>query len=382
MTHRVTNLSEINNWFLPIALVLLVIPFVLPQFHLFLLIDILLLAIFAVAFNLLYGYTGYLSFGHAMFTAVSGYTLAIFLLDVAPSLGIENFVGGIAPLVTFFLAVVIAVLASVIVGITIGYLSVQLEEIYFAMLTLSFSMAIFAIAFKDIGGLTNGSDGLTVILSTANVFGIGIPLGQLEVYYYITLIIFVPSIYALWRIAESPFGLVCKAIRENNERVEATGINTTNHVWVAFIISGFFSGITGALLVPLRTIINPSIAHWTFSAEPVLATIIGGSSYFAGPILGAFVFRYLRWSITQHELLEAHWQLVLGIMLLTVIMFFQAGVYGSATRVREWGQRLIDHYHEGGSVISFILNDMNRILVRLRGDESAEVMDDHGFDEP
>jgi len=333
---------------LVVALVLLVAPFVLGTFQTSLLIEVLLFGIFATAFNLLYGYTGLLSFGHAMFVAVAAYAAAKVFRSVAPALGFPDLFGGTSVLATFVLAVVVGVAVATVLGVLVGYLSVQLEEIYFAMITLSFSMAIWVFVNQDIGdslGIgvlsTNGSDGLTIpyqALGEVNLFGLKFTfmnIANYTAYYFVVLLLFVGSMYALWRIVRSPFGTTCKAIRENPERARALGIDVTYHSWMTFIVSGAFAGLVGTLLAPLHSNVNPGIAYWTFSAEPVIMTVIGGPYAFVGPLLGAAVYEYLRWFISQFQVLEAHWQFFFGAILLLVVLFFNNGLAGFLAWLRE-----------------------------------------------
>jgi branched-chain amino acid transport system permease protein len=305
---------------------LLALPFLVPQFQRFLIAETLLLILLATAFNLLYGYTGLLSFGHAMFIALPGYTFAIFVLDVVPEIGLSDVGGGANPLVLLLIGFIVAMVITFIITVPIGYLSVQLREIYFAMITLSFSMAIFAIADRNIGGLSNGDDGRTVILSQTELFGLEFSLIDPLAMYFIILLFFVPAMYLMWRIVNSPFGQVCKAIRENPERASAIGINVTKHSWYTFILSGMFSAIAGVFIVPLRTFINPAVANWSFGAEPVIMTVLGGPYNFLGPAIGAVVFRYARWFLSQYPVLEANWELFLGTIVLVMVLFFSGGI--------------------------------------------------------
>lgn len=310
--------------------VLAVAPLVLPSFQTYILSEVLVLALFATGFNLLYGYTGLLSFGHAMFYGGAGYVLAIFLRDVAPGLGF----GGATPLVAFVVAAVLGVVFATLLAIPIGYLSVRLEEIYFAMITLSFSMAIYIVALQNYFGVTNGSDGIIVLLGTASVFGFEIVLADRVTYYYVILLVVAPAMYLLWRISRSPFGLVSTAIRENGERAADLGVNVRRHRWAAFVVSATFSGLAGVLVAPLHSSLAPGASlHWSVSAEPVIISVFGGPYAFAGPALGALFFRYFRWGITQFPALEAHWQLVFGSLILVVVIFAPGGVSGLV----EWG---------------------------------------------
>lgn len=306
---------------------LAVAPLLLPTYQTYVLTEVLVLALFATGFNLLYGYTGLLSFGHAMFYGGAGYALGIFLRDAVPALGLHS-MGGVGPLLAFALAAVVGVGFATLLAIPVGYLSVRLEEIYFAMITLSFSMALYTLALKNVGGLTNGSDGITVILGTATLFGFELFLAGRVTYYYVVLLAVAPAMYVLWRLVNSPFGLVSKALRENAERAGALGVDVHRHQWASFVLSAVFSGIAGVLAVPLHSVVAPGLTHWTTSAEPVIIAVFGGPYSFVGPALGAFAYRYLRWAVTQSPLLEAHWQLVFGTLVALVVLFAKQGVSG------------------------------------------------------
>ncbi|WP_159900383.1 branched-chain amino acid ABC transporter permease [Salinirussus salinus] len=346
------------------------IPFLLPGglggFQMSLLTRTLIFVLFATAFNLLYGYTGLLSFGHAMFIAVAGYTVAKTVSQVAPALGLIETFGGTGWLVTWVLALVLGMLMATLLAVFVGYLSVQLEEIYFALITLAFSMAIFVMANQDTpgtilqalgigdGNFTNRSDGLTFIMGDVDLFGV-IEFQLVDIvnpfgYYFLTLLVVSLGMYAIWRVVRSPFGLVCKAIRENPDRARALGIDVTFHQWMTFIVSGAFSGLAGALLIPLATNVNPeSHAFWTASADPVIMTVIGGPYSFFGPAIGAFTYEYLRWFIRQFPVLEAHWEASFGLLLLIVVMFFSNGVSGGVNRGRAWLSEAADRFREDGA---------------------------------
>jgi branched-chain amino acid transport system permease protein len=332
------------------AIVLVVAPFVLGGFQTSLLARTLIFALFATAFNLLYGYTGLLSFGHAMFIAASGYAVAKVVQQLAPALGVGDVFGGAALMVVWVLALVLGTAMAALLAVGIGYLSVQLEEIYFAMITLSFSMALWVVVNQDIigsalevigiggGTFTNGSDGLTFRLGEVNLFGLEFRLVDIAdpiAFYLLTLVVFALGMYALYRIVNSPFGTTCQAIRENPERARALGIDTQYHSWMTFILSGAFSGLAGAMLVMLKTGVLPADAFWTSSATPVVMTVIGGPYAFLGPAVGAFSYEYLRWIIRQYPLLEEFWEFSFGFLLLIVVLFFDNGVYGGVQRIRD-----------------------------------------------
>ena len=282
-----------TSWVVLIAAVALVAaPFVLGGYQTGILTQTIILALFATAFNLLYGYTGLLSFGHAMFVAAAGYMVATVVGQISPALGVPELFGAASPLATWVLALLLGVVAATVLALFVGFLSVRLEEIYFALITLAFSMAVYVMVLQDTvgtilqafgigdGNFTNGSDGLTFIMGEVELFGWQFRLVDIVdpfAYYFLSLIVVSLGMYALWRIVQSPFGMVCRAIRENPERASALGIDVNRHQWMTFVISGAFSGLAGALLIPLATNINPSYAYWTFSAEPVIMTVIGGA---------------------------------------------------------------------------------------------------------
>jgi len=356
-----------NRWWAGALLVVLLVgaPFVLGGFQTSLLTQTLVFVLFATAFNLLYGYTGLLSFGHAMFIAVSGYTVAKSVNVLAPMLGFPELFAGASPLMTWAFAIVMGVIMATILAVFIGFLSVRLTEIYFALITLAFSMAIFVVFLQDtIGALlaavgigdgnwSNGSDGLSLLLGDVDLFGFGFTMVDIVdpvEYYFLALVVVAVGMYLLWRVVQSPFGAVCQAIRENPERAEALGINVTFHQWMTFIISGAFSGLAGALLIPLATNVNPeSHAHWTASAEPVVMTVIGGPYSFLGPALGAITYEYLRWFIRQFPLLETYWQFSFGVLILVVVLFFDNGVAGGVERFRAWLGVATERYRADGA---------------------------------
>ncbi|KAB1192975.1 branched-chain amino acid ABC transporter permease [Haloferax sp. MBLA0076] len=359
-TRHTLRLEGKRLWVAAAMAVLVVIPWVLPDLQVDLLTRALLIGVLAVAFNLLYGFTGLLSFGHAMFVGAAGYTAALFFLRVVPAYGLGAAFGGVSVLVNFVLALLLGVIAAGLLAVVVGYFSVQLEEIYFAMITLSFSMAIWVIVQYDhlaavmpLDVVTNGSDGLDFLsqIGTVDVFGVEFYLRHFlhpRPYYYISLLIGTVTVYALWRIVRSPFGTVCQALRENPERAQALGVNVQRHRWKTFVISGAFTGLAGAMLTIHSGGITSGAAHWTASAEPVLVTVIGGPYSFLGPVVGAITFEYLRWFIRQFPLLEAYWELSFGILLLVVVLFFDNGVTGGLERLGEWLGAARGHYDRDG----------------------------------
>jgi len=300
---------------LAIAVVaVLLVPVAFGSFAQYLVLNVLLLALFALSFNLLFGMTGLLSFGQAAFYAAGAYVAGLLLRARLPLLP----------------SVMLGALAGAAIAAVVGAFCVRHTRVYFSMLTLAFGMFVYAIVWKWTD-VTGGDDGL-----------IGIPRGRLGLlgpfdpnlaplsrYYVFAAVLVFVSVAVLHRLAISPFGLTLRAIRENAERAEFSGIRVRRTVFIAFVIAGFFAGLAGALLAPLEQTIAPTAAHWTKSAEPVMATLIGGPLAFAGPIVGAAVYLGLKEIIVRFT---EYWLLVFGLVLLATVLAFRGGVLGALSR--------------------------------------------------
>jgi branched-chain amino acid transport system permease protein len=273
----------------------------------FMTMRVMTLGIFALGYNLLLGRTGLLSFGHAAFFAAGGYGLALFNLHVShdPLLGI---------LVGLGFAVLLAAL--------IGFFCVRHTEIYFAMLTLAFGMMFFSLVW-NLTAITGGDDGLFGLMR-GRVLGF-IPISKDSQYYFFILFFFLLTMWLVWRIRQSPFGLILAGIRENERRVEFAGVAVKRYRLAVFVVSGAFAGLAGSLSTFLDLYVNPFAAHWSHSAQPILVSLIGGLGSFAGPIVGSAVFVALREII---ERFTANWMLWFGVILLVIIMGFRGGIMG------------------------------------------------------
>lgn len=286
--------------------------FALPQlsgiYTIYLTMHICMLSIFALGFNLLLGYTGLLSFGQAGFFAAGAYACGKILL-LYPSL-IIGFVGG--------------VIFSVFVSFIIGFLCVRHTRIYFSMLTLSFGMMIYSIAWKW-RDVTGGDDGLVGIprapISIGNL--LTIDMSSMGSYYYFVILIFIASVYIMYRIVNSPFGLILRGIRENETRVSFAGVSLRKYRLLSFVIAGTYAGIAGALFAPLENTVTPVIAHWSYSAEPVLVTLLGGVNSFFGPIIGAILFFVIKDIVVRFT---EHWLIIFGSVIVLLVMSFRGGV--------------------------------------------------------
>lgn len=288
--------------------ILFLFPLVAKSYPLYLAMQILILSVFSLGFNLLFGYAGLLSFGQAGFFAVGAYGCAKILLAV-PNL---------------FLGLVGGIVAAGIVAFLLGILCVRHTRIYFSMLTLAFGMMIFSIALKW-RDFTGGDDGLVGIprapLEIPGLLTIGV--ANLEHYYYVVLVVSLLSVLGMYRLVHSPLGLTLQAIRDSESRAEFAGVPVRNYRLVAFTIAGLYAGVAGALLAPLENTITPPIAHWSASAEPVMATLLGGIHVFGGPIVGAFLFFMIKDIIVRFT---QYWLIWLGAIVVILVMGCRGGV--------------------------------------------------------
>lgn len=291
-----------------LVLALFLLPWVAGRYPIYLAIQVLILAVFSVGFNLLFGYSGLLSFGQAGFFAIGAYGCAKILLAV-PNL-LLGLAGGVA--------------AAGIAAVVLGVLSVRHTRIYFSMLTLAFGMMIFSIAWKW-RDFTGGDDGL-----------VGIPRAPLEIpgllsidvsamghYYYVVLVLSLLAIAAMYRLVHSPLGLTLQAIRDSETRAEFAGVPVRKYRLIAFIIAGLYAGLAGALLTPLENTVTPPVAHWSTSAEPVMATLLGGVHSFAGPIVGAFLFFIIKDIIVRFT---EYWLIWFGVIVVALVIGFPGGI--------------------------------------------------------
>ncbi|MFY0661481.1 MAG: branched-chain amino acid ABC transporter permease [Shimia sp.] len=326
--------------------------------------------IFAIGFNLLFGLTGYLSFGHAAFLGVGSYgaiwMMKLVSLNVIPAI---------------FMGVIVAGIFSV----AVGYICLRRSGIYFSILTLAIAQMSYALAYSVLTPITGGETGLQIkstdrpLLSNlaegetgrANLFGmdmrqsfelsIGDWLFTFNVGYYIAAVVMLIAFYVSIRIFRSPFGLMLRAIKSNQTRMSYTGLNPRPHTLAAFVISGMYAGLAGGLLVAMDTQVGPERMFWTASGEVVLMTILGGVGTLIGPVLGAGVIKYMEnilskinkdvlheWFAFMPDGLEDFivflvypfigkgWHLTLGILFMLVVIFLPGGLVEGGQRVAKW----------------------------------------------
>jgi branched-chain amino acid transport system permease protein len=307
-----------------LALVLACIGLFAGRFVLYLTMRVMLLSIFSLGYNLLLGRTGLLSFGHAAFYAAGSYGMALFYLHVSPD-----------PVLGILAGVGLAVLTALV----IGFFCVHHTEIYFAMLTLAFGMMVFSLIW-NLRDITGGDDGLVGI--GRNPF-FGFPIGKDSQFYFVVLFCFALTVWVIHRIRSSAFGLILAGISENHQRTSFAGLSVKRYRLAAFVISGWFAGLAGALAAMLERNTDPFSAHWTHSAEPVLVSLIGGLQTFSGPIVGSVIFVVFREII---ERFTQNWMLWFGLILLVIIMGFRGGAMGAAEQyLAKFGQK----FREEGS---------------------------------
>ena len=270
--------------------------------------EILIYALFALSLNVIIGYSGNVSFGHAAYFAIGGYVNAILLTTYG------------WPLIASFVA---AILASMLAAGVVAYFCTRLTDIYFAMLTLAFSMFIWAVAFKW-RSVTGGDDGFV---------GVSVPaiIDDRLPFFYFTLIVVSLAVAVLWVICHSAFGRTLVAVRENVTRAGFVGVNTRMMRWGAFVVAGTFAGIAGAIFGMFHHGMYVESAFWTQSATVLIMTLLGGMFSFFGPAIGAatlFILQRLTNEYTEF------WPTVLGVILLVILLFVPDGLVGLARKIR------------------------------------------------
>jgi branched-chain amino acid transport system permease protein len=292
-----------------LILVLIAFPWFAPYEALA--INILIFGLFAVGFNLIFGYAGMLSFGHAALFGLGAY-----------GCGVAIAVFGIH----WLLALLIGIVLSGVGAAIIGGLAVRTRGIYFAMVTLALSQIVYYGAYQwvSLTGGENGLRGVRVPVIELGFFRLNL-LNPTDKYYFI--LFFVAVALALFsRILNSPFGAVLEAVRENEQRARACGYDVMRTRWLAMTLSGCFSGLAGALYAIHLSVVPIETLHYFTSATVVMMTLLGGMGTFFGPFLGAFAYLMLEDVIT---LITVHWQLFVGALFIVLILFFPRGIWGS-----------------------------------------------------
>lgn len=293
--------------------------------------NILVWMLFALAFNVLLGYAGLLSFGHAMFLGGAMYAVAIVMRELGQAM--------------IVLGVPVALVFVGLVAYTVGRLIVEKGEIYFALLTIAFGEVLWYVANSNPGGLTGGDDGISSGLLPPLVESyrgqLTVVIGSINVaIYWIVAVVFVVSVYLIFRIVRSPFGRTIITIRENEELAQSIGVNTTRYKVYTFVISAVFSGVAGVMLVIINQSVATSVLFWKTSGEVVMMTIVGGISSFIGPMFGAFLWFLGEEFLSGLELignLRHFWRFGFGLLFVVIILIEpRRGGWGAIKKGVRW----------------------------------------------
>lgn len=299
------------------ALAVAAAPLAVPTYYALLMLPFMAYAVALLGLNLLFGYTGLVSFGHALFIGLGAYAGA-FLTTHTPVRSLE----------AILLA---AALLGAGVAALVGALCVRYVKIYFGMLTLAFGMVFYTFLLKFYR-LTGGDEGMRVLRPTL----LGQDLSAMPKieylagpYYYYSLAVLAVATYAMWRVVHSPFGLCLRTVRDNPAKAEALGIGVTRYRWYAFVISGVYAAVGGALLGPPTGNVDPTLAYWTSSGNIVFMTLLGGFASFFGPVVGAFAFIFLQDTVMS---VVPYWRLIFGAILAGIVIFAPGGLMGLVAR--------------------------------------------------
>ncbi len=299
--------------------VLALLPYAVPSYYIGLLIPFFGYAIALLGFNLLFGYTGLLSFGHATFLGFGAYGAAV--------------LAGVLGMRSFELVLVGVMIGSALVALPIGYFCVRYTGIFFGMLTLAFGMLFYSFLFKFYD-VTGGDSGMRI--PRMNILGvefasynkIGFLAGP---FYYYCLALLVIAGFVMWRMVHSPFGLHLKTIRDNPRKAEYLGVHVHRFRLAAFVISAVFGAAGGTILGFRVGLADPEIVFWTHSGQLVFMAVLGGASNFFGPIVGALTFTLLQ---DQLQSWTEYWRFVLGVVLALIVIGFPEGIAGLAVHLR------------------------------------------------
>lgn len=328
--------------------------------------------IFAIGFNILFGLTGYLSFGHAAFLGVGSYSAVwmfkLLSMNVIPAL-------------------LLAVVISGMFAALIGYVSLRRSGIYFSILTLAFAQMSFNLAYSVLTPLTNGETGLQLKLDDPRILGssatadgsipvtslfglemrstfelhVGPWLFHFNAGYYLCAVILLLAFYLSIRIFRSPFGMMLRAVKSNQQRVNYTGLNARPYTLAAFVISGMYAGLAGGLMASMDPLAGAERMQWTASGEVVLMTILGGAGTLIGPVLGAGFIKYFENIFSKindqvvhswfsfmpdglenffvailHPFVGKGWHLTLGLLFMLVVIFLPGGLVEGGQKLRAW----------------------------------------------
>ena len=268
--------------------------------------EVLVFAIFAMSLDLLIGYTGLLSFGHAAFFGLSAYTV----VTLGVHLGVNGWWG-------FFAGIVVSAIGAAI----IGFFCIRVSGIPFLMLTMAFSQLLFSVSVKwrDVTGGTDGLSGFR----RPSLFGMS--LDDRTTQYYVVLVGFLLVFWFLKRLIRSPLGSIFIGIRENEARMRAIGYPVQRFKLISFVIAGAIAGVGGSLYAFFNAFVSSDILHWALSGDAIIMVILGGTGTIVGPVIGTGIFLLLKNFVSSHH---EYWMLWVGIVFILCVMFMREGVWG------------------------------------------------------
>src|ERR1700742_2505906 len=291
------------------SLVVLVFPLVMPFTALA--ANILIYGLYALGFNLVYGYLGLLSFGHAALFGTGAYLCGIAIVHFG---------------LPWFVAIALGIAGGLVMAALIGVLAIRTRGIYFAMVTMALSQCVYYLFYQAVDW-TGGENGLRGInVREINLFGLKLDFINPLIRYYVIAAFVIAAFFVLSRILASPFGAVIEAVRENEARAKASGYDVTATRLLTFILSGGFCGLAGALQALHWSIVPIEILHYDTSGIVVMIALLGGMGTFFGPMVGAAVFLLLENLVS---LWTVHWQLIVGAIFMICVLFFPAGIWGT-----------------------------------------------------
>jgi branched-chain amino acid transport system permease protein len=277
--------------------------------------EILALAIFALGYNLLLGFGGELSIGHAAFFGVGAYGTMLSVEFVSTNV---------------YIGIILGVVAATILGAIFAVISLRRRGLYFAMITLALAQIVYYVSLEW-NDVTGGTNGLGVPLDYTMPGPVDTLANPMQ-FFPLGLVLLFLTWFVVWRIINSPFGRVLVAIRENEKRARSLGYNPNRFLTVAFVMSAAISGLAGGLYSILFGFISPNVLYWLFSGEVVLIALLGGIGTLSGPAFGALVFVVLQEGLVEFT---PDWRLPFGFIIMLIVLFAPKGVYGTYVEYRE-----------------------------------------------
>ncbi len=306
------SLKRLNNriFLAGIVVLLFLLPFMkVSEYVVILMNEIIVWGLFALAFNLLFGVSGMLSFGQALFYGFGAYVTGLMVIHFGAF--------------WFIPSILIGMTAVIAISILLGLITIRLSGVYFTMLTLAFAQLGWEIVFKWYS-FTGGDDGIQ---------GIYPPdfLGTPKAYYYFSLILVLLSVWIIRKFVNSPYGLTLRCLRQNPIRVSFLGRKVKNYQLGVYVVSAIFSSLAGSLMAGINGSIHPGMLNWTTSGEVILMSVLGGIGQFFGPFLGGGVIVLIEDIIGAYT---EYWSFIIGIIMLLIVLLFPKGVLGEFSKLR------------------------------------------------